>query len=552
MLLLQPVVSIVMVVVPIVAALLAVILQLGHGRCSASSIYRLAMGATITVAVVAVLAAILLLSGAWSDAGSSSVASMGAGAGAGEGSVGTGSAGARSGLSSLLRLDGINVFPVLLLAGFGPLILLALRNRIVFQDLVKMPVQVLLMEGLFLGAFLANHLGLFFFFMESTVVLLILVAGMWGSEKRVGTAWKIAIFHMLGSVTLGSAVLFINVAGAGGLAVVGGQMPVSQSIVFVQTVLFCIFFLWAAIRMGLPPFHSWLIDLFSECPPALGLIVAVGGGHGAALGLVRFALPLLPHGLTASLPVLVWVVVGCLLYGALVAVVQQDFRRPAGLWSSAFMGAFLLGIFTMTQEGLTSALFALVVNGLVLGGLAFTAEALISRRQRSSIHDFGGIARRMPVLAVILLVFLASATLVPGFAGFVTAFGVASSIRFSQAMDSVPVIRWLAAAVLLTAIIWAVTMFWGYGRMMFGPLKNPLNWGLRDLDGRERSCLIPLAVLLGVLGFFPQLIFNAVQPDVVSQMGGIMNPASGKFMPVDGQEQEAPPGGGVEGGRDAY
>jgi NADH-quinone oxidoreductase subunit M len=221
--------------------------------------------------------------------------------------------------------------------------------------------------------------------------------------------------------------------------------------------------------------------------------------------MLRFALPLFPAAVlqpTARLVIIVLAVVG-VLYGALVAMVQPDFKRLVSYASISHLGFVLLGIFALTVQSIQGAVMVMLNHGISIGAMFLLVGMLHDRRKTGLIRNFGGIAHVVPVFATMLTLASLSTIGLPGTNGFIGEFLV-----LLGAYRTFPI----AAVVATTGVILAaVYLLWALQRVIFNPLDNPENAALKDLDRRERVVMAVFAVAIVWLGIMPGVVLRRVE-----------------------------------------
>jgi NADH-quinone oxidoreductase subunit M len=399
-------------------------------------------------------------------------------------------------------IDGISLFLVLLTTFLTALSILASWTAITAQVKEYM-ILMLLMETAMLGVFIALDLFLFFLFWEASLIPMALLIGVWGGERRIYAAIKFMIYTMAGSALMLVAILvlyFWAEPNTSDLPIMLTQASFPKEM---QILLFFAFALAFAVKVPLFPLHTWLPAAHVEAPTAGSIILAGVLLKMGTYGYLRFAMPLFPEGAAFWGPLLVGLAVIGILYGALVALVQEDVKSLVAYSSVAHMGFIVLGMFSGGQQGLSGAVLQMVNHGLSTGMLFFMVGVLYEQRHTRLFKEYGGIWVKVPLFGVFFLLATLSSVGLPGMNGFVGEFVILLG-TFK--------VNWLLAALGTFGIVLAAWyLLTAVRRMLFGPL-NPANTGLRDMNARETVIALALVIFFFVIGLFPNLFFDKINP----------------------------------------
>ncbi len=291
-----------------------------------------------------------------------------------------------------------------------------------------------------------------------------------------------------------------------------------------QLLCFLAFSLAFAIKVPLFPLHTWLPDAHVEAPTGGSVILAGVLLKFGTYGFLRFALPMFPLATEAMAPTIAVLAVIGIVFGALMAYVQNDAKKLVAYSSVSHMGFVVLGIFSLGQIGMQGAIFQMLAHGISTGGLFLGVGLLYDRRHTRNLDDFGGLWKRIPLFSACFLVIVLASVGLPGLCGFVGEFLVllgtfGSPISWSRtglAGTFLPMPRLLtiisASAVILSAM-YLLTMM---QRIFFGPLDKPENRDhhVRDIHGRERWVFGIIIVAALVTGLYPQPILARTEKSV--------------------------------------
>jgi NADH-quinone oxidoreductase subunit M len=409
------------------------------------------------------------------------------------------------GMRITLGIDGISLMLILLTTLMMPLAVLGGWTSIKDKLHSYFSLLLLLTTGM-LGVFMALDLMVFFVMWELMLVPMYMIIGIWGGQRRLYASLKFFIYTMLGSMPMLVAILFIGVrtGDAFGRPSFSYDWILAHASFSGQTTLwlFAAFFIAFAVKVPMWPFHTWLPDAHVEAPTAGSVILAAIMLKMGTFGFLRFAVPLFPG--VASYPpvrfaILTLAVIG-IVYGALVAMVQPDFKKLVAYSSVSHMGFVMLGIFAMSVQSVQGALIVNLAHGVSTGALFLLVGMIYERRHSRLIEDYGGIAKVMPVFATILTIVSLSSIGVPGTNGFVGEFLVLVGSFRTQPFFAV-----IAA----TAVIFAAAyLLWALQRIIYNPLTKPENSLLPDLNWREVGLLLPLLFAIVWLGVYPAPVLD--------------------------------------------
>jgi len=222
-------------------------------------------------------------------------------------------------------------------------------------------------------------------------------------------------------------------------------------------------------------------------------------------GYVRFAMPLFPEALPTFIPFLAFLCVVGIIYGSLVAMMQEDVKKLVAYSSVAHLGFVMLGVFALNLQGLAGGMIQMINHGISTGALFLIVGFIYERRHTRLISEFGGLATKMPIFAVIFMIITFSSIGLPGTNGFVGEF-----LALVGAFESG--LRWYAVFATTGVILAAVYMLWMYQRVMFGKVTNPANEDLKDLSVREIVIMLPLLLFVFWIGLYPNTFFEKMNP----------------------------------------
>ena len=364
-------------------------------------------------------------------------------------------------------------------------------------------IAFLVLETLMTGVFCALDLILFYLFFEGGLIPMFLIIGIWGGPRRVYASFKFFLYTLLGSLLMLVAIMAMyGFAGTTDIpTLLKTAFPASM-----QKWLWLAFFASFAVKIPMWPFHTWLPDAHVEAPTAgsvilAGVLLKMGG-----YGFLRFSLPMFPDASAYFAPLIYALSVIAIVYTSLVALVQEDMKKLIAYSSVAHMGFVTIGLFSMTQQGVQGAIFQMISHGLVSAALFLCVGVVYDRMHTREIAAYGGLVHRMPLYALVFMLFTLANIGLPGTSGFVGEF--LTLIGAFRANSTV------VAIAATGSILSAAYALYLYRRIIFGVLEKPSLKTILDLTPREIAVLAPLFVMTIYYGLHPAPILDGTATSV--------------------------------------
>jgi NADH-quinone oxidoreductase subunit M len=266
-----------------------------------------------------------------------------------------------------------------------------------------------------------------------------------------------------------------------------------------QTWAWLAFFASFAVKLPMWPVHTWLPDAHVEAPTAGSVILAAILLKMGGYGFLRFSLPMFPMASHDFAPLIFSLSVIAIIYTSLVALMQEDIKKLIAYSSVAHMGFVTMGIFAGTTQGVAGGVFQMVSHGIVSGALFLCVGIVYDRMHTREIAAYGGLVNRMPLYALVFMVFTMANVGLPGTSGFIGEF----MTLIGTFKVSIPTVTFATTGVILSAAY----SLWLYRKVIFGVLKPSLA-GIKDLTLRECVTLVPLVALTILFGFYPKPVLD--------------------------------------------
>lgn len=357
---------------------------------------------------------------------------------------------------------------------------------------------ILLSEAFMVGIFAARDLVLFYVLFEAMLIPLYFLIGAFGGAQRRYAAVKFLIYSLVGGLIMLVGVVAVYFAGPGGEQaylldnLMGGTYPEP----WVENLIFLSFFIAFAIKAPLVPVHTWLPSVAESARAGTSaLLVAVLDKIGT-FGMLTLCLPLFPNASRWAAPAIIVIAVISVIYGALLAIGQDDMYRLVAFTSVSHFGIMVLGIFALKQTSIEGAAFYMLSHGLSTGALFLLVGFLEARHGTASVSGFGGLQKVVPVLAGTFLIVGLSALALPGMSPF------ASEIMVL--IGAYEAARWAVIVAALGVILAALYILLTYKRVFTGPVPVAME-PTKELSIRERVVVWPLIAIMLILGIVPAL-----------------------------------------------
>ena len=410
----------------------------------------------------------------------------------------------RFGIAVELGLDGLSLLLVILTLLLGLVAVSASWVEIDFKQGLFQANILWTLAGV-TGVFLALDLFLFFLFWEVMLIPMYLLIAIWGHENKAYAAMKFFIFTQFSGLLMLLSIVVL----AWQASLISGHYSFSYFDLLEASItprlgfwVMLGFFLAFTVKLPAFPFHTWLPDAHTQAPTAGSVLLAGILLKTGAYGLLRFCIPLFPDASLQFAPIAMVLGAIGVVYGAVLAFAQSDFKRLVAYSSVSHMGFVLLGLYAWNTLALQGAVMQMVAHGVSTAALFMMAGAIQHRLHTRDMHKMGGLWHNAPRMGACALFFAVASLGLPGLGNFVAEFLVLFGLFAVQ--------PWIAVVAAMGLIGAAIYSLWMIQLTFHGESKE--NREFADFGGREITTMAAMMVALILLGLYPQPIFDMAEP----------------------------------------
>ena len=403
-------------------------------------------------------------------------------------------------------VDGLSLPLMILMTFLGFLVVLIswkinLRPREYFAWL-------LLLETSILGVFCSLDLLLFFLFWEIEIVPMYFLISIWGTGRREYSAIKYVIYTLFGSAFMlaGILSLYFTTGSLSMLEIAHGGLEPLRAVIPVAVIFFFLL-IGFAVKLPVFPLHTWLPDAHTDAPTAVSVVLAGALLKMGGYGMIRLCVTIFPDVAKTYAPILIVLAIVNVLYGAAVTLRQTDIKRLIAYSSVSHMGYVLLGIFALSQVSLVGASLQMFSHGIITGLLFAMAGMIIHNVKERDLRKLGGLARQIPIIAVVFSVAGLASLGLPTTSGFAAEFLVFVGSFSSTVVPGIQVYTILAV---LGVVITAGYILWMLQQTFYGPVLEQYN-GVEDADIIERVYMFAFIAVIMLVGIYPAILTDVIK-----------------------------------------
>lgn len=419
------------------------------------------------------------------------------------------------GISYNVGLDGFSLIILMLIATLLPSAYLLLWQNARSKSYW---VSMLFIQSGVSGTLFSLDLFLFYFFWEAMLLPVFMIIGLFGSGNRVFSTLKVTIYTIMGSLFMFVSILYLGVAH---YYEFGSWSFALADLVHITTIepshklwLFFGFMLAFAIKIPLFPFHSWLLETYSNSPTGGVFLLSSIMAKLGVYALVRFMMPLFPELFVEFSFYFVALGIFGLVYFGIAAISQHNIKKMFAYSSASHLGLITAGIFALNVQGLMGSAFLIVAHAIATGGLFLLFGVMQRYLGIRSLDALGGIATKAPWFTLYFAIMLFCTVGIPGTNGFVAELLIVLGIFHYN-----PYLGVLAA---LTVLVAASYMFWLFQKAILVKSDNDIS-KMRDLTLNEIIGLFPWAVLIFAMGVYPDLFLYKIEPTLQHYLSDILH-----------------------------
>ncbi|MEY4334595.1 MAG: hypothetical protein RLZZ196_3345, partial [Bacteroidota bacterium] len=396
----------------------------------------------------------------------------------------------------VLQVDGLAKILILLTAISFPAIFIATNKNQVAQKNIFLSLMLFTQAGL-MGVFLAGDALLFYFFWELALIPVYFLCSIWGGEKRIAVTFKFFIYTFLGSLLMLIGIIFVYMHTKEHNFLLSSFKTASFNPAQ-QVLAFALFFIAFAIKMPIFPLHTWQPDAYDQSPTAVTMVLSAVMVKMGLYGVLRWLMPLFPNAFSAHTNFVMVISIIGILYASFLAIRQDNIKKLIAYSSIAHIGLMSAAIFANNTIGTQGVLVQLFSHGINVIGLWIIADIIEQQAGTKLLSEMGGLAKKQPNLAILLVAFSFANIALPLTNAFVGEF-----LMFNSLFQVNP---WMAAAAGVSVVLAAIYTLNMVQKVAYGEVSTAIQ--KMSTNKPAQAVLIILIIIVFVTGVYPQPLFD--------------------------------------------
>lgn len=396
----------------------------------------------------------------------------------------------------VLQADGLTKILILLTAISFPAIFIATSKNQVAQKNIFLSLMLFTQAGL-MGVFLAGDALLFYFFWELALIPVYFLCSIWGGEKRIAVTFKFFIYTFLGSLIMLIGIIYMYMHTKDHSFAFASFMEAGLTNTQ-QVTAFALFFIAFAIKMPIFPLHTWQPDAYDQSPTAVTMVLSAVMVKMGLYGVLRWLMPLFPSAFSAHTNIVMILSIIGILYASFIAIKQDNIKKLIAYSSIAHIGLMSAALFANKEVGTQGVLIQLFSHGINVLGLWIIADLIEQQTGTKSLSEMGGLAKKQPTLAILLVAFSFANVALPLTNAFVGEF-----LMFNSLFQVNP---WMAAAAGVSVVLAAIYTLNMVQKCAYGEVSAAIQ--KMTTNKPAQAVLIVLIIIVFVTGVYPQPLFD--------------------------------------------
>ena len=409
-----------------------------------------------------------------------------------------------------LGIDGMGHMLTALTAIAFPVIFIA-TNKTTYKNANVFYGLMLLTQAGLMGVFTAMDVLVFYIFWELAVIPAYFLCSRWGGERRIQATFKFFVYTFAGSLLMLVGIIYVYMhTGPTAFAEHSFSITAFYSATLTATQqnwVFWLFFIAFAIKMPVFPFHTWQPDTYEQAPTATTMVLSGIMVKMGVFAVIRWILPIFPEAVKSFDNIVIGLSVTGMIYASLIAIKQDDLKRFVAWSSIAHIGLMCAAIFTRNELGLQGVMIQMFSHGINIIGMWIVVDLIEKQTGTRKISELGGIAHKVPVLTIFLVIIALANIALPLTNAFVGEFMMFSGLfKFSVVYAAVAGLSIILAAVYTLNMVQKVF----YGE------SNAITEKMQEISLSQKLILTVLVIFIFLFGIFPQPVIDLTKDTISS------------------------------------